>query len=67
MFLKEIKDYIRNALCNWFAPGLVSSDMTLDDYGLLSEELEVPPAEKSPDVSLDGDGSPGLGTAPLFL
>lgn len=48
-------------------PGLVSSYVALDDDGLLSEELEVPPAEEASDVPLDGDGSPGLGAAPLLL
>lgn len=48
-------------------PGLVPSDVALDDDGLLSEELEVPPAEEAPDVPLDGDGRPGLCAAPLFL
>lgn len=50
-----------------FVPGVVSSYMALDDDGFLFEELEVPPAEEAPDVPLDGDGSPGLGAAPLFL
>lgn len=43
------------------------SDVALDDDGLLPKELEVPPAQESPDVPLDGDGCPGLGSAPLFL
>lgn len=45
----------------------MSSYVALDDDGLLSEELEVPPAEEASDVPLDGDGSPGLGAAPLLL
>lgn len=49
------------------APGLVTSDVTLDDDGFLFKELEVPPAEEASDVPLDGDGSPGLGTGPLFF
>lgn len=48
-------------------PGLVPSDVALDDDGLLSEELKVPPAEESPDVPLDSNGCPSLGAAPLFL
>lgn len=48
-------------------PGLVTSDVALDDDGFLFEELEVPPAEEASDVPLDGDGSPGLGTGPLFI
>lgn len=54
-------------LCICSVPGLVPSDVALDDDGLLSEELEVSPAEESPDVPLDSDGGPGLGTAPLFF
>lgn len=50
-----------------YVPGLVPPDVALDDDGLLSEELEVPPAEEAPDVPLDGDGRPGLGAAPLFF
>lgn len=66
-------DFIRNVLLMFSVsnllsvPGLVPSDVALDDDGLLSEELEVPPAEESPNVPLDGDGCPGLGTVPLFL
>ena len=48
-------------------PGLVSSDVALDDDGFLFEEPEVPPAEEAPDVPLDGDSSPGLSAAPLVL
>ena len=45
-------------------PGLVSSDVALDDDGFLFEEPEVPPAEEPSDVPLDGDGRPGLGAGP---
>lgn len=69
-----MRDPIRNILSIFsvlatllYVPGLVPSDVALDDDGLLSEELEVPPAEEAPDVPLDGDGRPGLGGAPLFL
>ena len=48
-------------------PGLVSSNVALNDNGFLSEELEVPSAEEAPDVPLDGDGSPGLSVVPLLL
>lgn len=48
-------------------PGLVSPDVALDDDGFLFEELEVPPAQEASYVPLDGDGSPGLGAAPLLL
>lgn len=69
-----MRDPIRNILSIFsvlatllHVPGLVPSDVALDDDGLLSEELEVPPAEEAPDVPLDGDGRPGLGGGPLFL
>lgn len=45
----------------------MTSDVTLDDDGFLFKELEVPPAEEASDVPLNGDGSPGLGTGPLFF
>lgn len=48
-------------------PGLVSSDVALEDNGFLFEEPEVPPAEEAPDVPLDCDCSPGLRAAPLLL
>lgn len=48
-------------------PGLVSSDVALDDNSLLFEEPEISPAQETSDVPLDGDGSPGLGGAPLVL
>lgn len=41
--------------------------MTLDDDCFLFEELEIPPAKEAPDVSLNGDGGPGLGAAPLIF
>lgn len=69
-----MRDPIRNILSIFSVlatllcvPGLVPSDVALDDDGLLSEELEVLPAEEAPDVPLDGDGRPGLSGAPLFL
>lgn len=48
-------------------PGLVSSDVALDDDSFLLEELEVPSAEEASDVPLDGDGGPGLGAGPFVL
>lgn len=45
----------------------MSSNVTLDYDGLLSKELEVPPAEEPSDVPLDGDSSPGLSAGPLVL
>lgn len=48
-------------------PGLVSPNMTLDDNCFLFEEPEVSPAEEASNVPLDGDGSPGLGAAPLIF
>lgn len=56
----------------WFAiwsciPGLVSSNVALDDDGFLFEESEVPPAEEPPDVPLDSDGGPSLSAVPFFL
>lgn len=48
-------------------PGLMSSYVALDDDGFLFEELEVPSAEETSDVPLDGDGGPCLGAGPLLF
>lgn len=45
----------------------MSSNVALDDNGFLFEESKVLPAEETPYVSLDGDGSPCLCAAPFFF
>lgn len=70
--IKEVKSIEKengysSPLCSPSLPGLVSSDVALDDDGFLFEEPEVPSAEEASDVPLDGDGGPGLGTDPLLL
>ena len=39
----------------------------MEDDGLLLEEAKVAAADEATDVSLDGDGGPGLGAAPAVL
>lgn len=66
-FLNRLFCLVSLSLRSVSVPGLVSSDVALDDDGFLFEEPEVSPAEESPDVPLDGDSSPGLSAAPFVL
>lgn len=62
------KPYVTNCLSLLLCvPGLVSSDVALNDDSFLFEEPEIPPAEETPDVPLDGDSRPGLSAAPFLL
>lgn len=45
----------------------MSSNVPLNDNGIIFEEFKVFPADEPPDVPLDGDGSPGLCAVPLLF